>query len=479
MESLFLHHALDPYAPKRKNRSRYTALRNAEKPRRILVHGSPYIVTENDKGALEILEGRSLVIEDGVITRMFHKDEARKLDFDTFDVIYDAEQRGGIVLTPGFVNAHAHPPMYMLRGTLVDQEGDLGKSLAGMAAIEGMMTEEDFYLGAVGDFTEEQRAGISTALSHYGIFMPIEHAAKDVHLRVINAISAVSNSHPENTPEMVEDIVKHAGQPMGEGGYFTEPAIAIHYPHKATAAVFAKLKKLMDERGVKFTMHTSENQQSVADCERAHGKRPLLALRDFGVLGPQLILSHGVHLSREEIELVRDTKTAVVHLPTSNLLHRSGHFKYAEFRELGADSQIALGTDSVVSKNRLDMLTEALQMKTLHQETMSVPYEDLFRMMTSQGARLLGLPDVGRIAVGYKADIAFWKLKDRGFLPFNRKDPKTLVANMITHGGRNIRDLMVGGRFVISNRMHNIIDESRLLEAIQEAHEGLRARVKK
>lgn len=469
MDSLFLNHALDPYAPKRQNRSRYTTLRNVENPRRILIHGSPYILTEKDDGEVGALLDQSVIIEDGVITRVFPKEEARKLNFDEFDVIYDAEQRGGIVLTPGFVNAHAHPPMYMLRGTLIDQEADLAKSLAGMAAIEGAMTDEEFYLGAVGDFTEEQRAGITTALSHYGVFHPIERAAKDVHLRVINAISAVSNSHPENTPEMVADIVR-------QGDYFTEPAIAIHYPHKASAAVFAKLKKLMDTHGVKFTMHTSETERSVEECVRTHGKRPILALRDFGVLGPQLILSHAVHLDEEEIKLVRDTKTAVVHLPTSNLLHRSGYFKYPLFEKLGAEKQIALGTDSVVSKNRLDMLTEALQMKTLHQETLAVRYRDLFRMMTSQGARLLGFTDVGRIAEGYKADIAFWKLKDRGFLPFHAEDPRTLIANMITHGGRNIRDLMVGGRFVISNRMHNIIDESRMLEQIQEAHAALRER---
>ncbi|MFA6511555.1 MAG: amidohydrolase family protein [Patescibacteria group bacterium] len=457
------------YEPRRKNRSRYSVLRNEKQPKKILIHGSPYTLTENNHGDIEAVQGQSIVIEDGVITGLFPKEEARKLNFDEFDLIYDAEQRGGIVITPGFVNAHAHPPMYMLRGTLVDREADLSHSLAGMAAIEGKMTDEEFYLGAVGDLTEQQRAGITTALSHYGVFDPIERAAKDAQMRVINAVSAVSNSHPENTPEFVERIVK-------QGGYFTEPAIAIHYPHKADAVVFAKLRKMMDEYGVRFTMHTSENQQSVDDCMRVHGKRPIYALKAFGVLGPQLILSHAVHLDREEIELLRDTKTAVVHLPTSNLLHRSGHFKYPLFVELGAEQQIALGTDSVVSKNRLDMLTEALQMKTLHQETFEVSYANLFKMMTSQGARLLGYADVGRVAVGFKADLAFWKLKDRGFLPFDRKDPSTLIANMITHGGRNIRDLMVGGKFVISNRMHNYIDESSLLENIQEVHEDLRKR---
>lgn len=460
------------YQSRRKSRSRYSVLRNAEAPRSILIHGSPFILTEDDRGEIVALRDQSICVRDGVIDKIFPKEEARTLDFNDFDLIYDAEQRGGIVLTPGFVNAHAHPPMYLLRSTLVEDEFDLRKSLAGMAAIERQMSDEEFYLGAVGDLTEQQKAGITTTLSHYGVFHPIDRAAKDVRQRVINAISAVSNSHPENTPETVEEIMRQRED------FYTEPALAIHYPHKASAEVFAKLKKMVERYGVKFTMHTSENVQSVEDCLRVHGKRPVQALNDFGVLGPNLILSHGVHLDRGEIELIRDTKTTVVHLPTSNLLHRSGHFDYQLFQELGAAKQIALGTDSVVSKNRLDLLTEALQMKTLHQETAMVSYDELFRMITAQGARALGLADVGRIAPGYKADIAFWKRKDRGFLPYDRKEPKTLIANMITHGGRNIRDLMVDGQFVISNRMHNFIGESNLLERLQEAQEELRQRAK-
>ena len=98
-------------------------------------------------------------------------------------------------------------------------------------------------------------------------------------------------------------------------------------------------------------------------------------------------------------------------------------------------------------------------------------------MMTINGARVLGEEKLGRIAPGYKADIAFWKLRDRGFIPFDENDPKTLVGNIISHGGRNIRDLMINGRFVISNRVHNLVNETELLDDIQAAHMSVRALV--
>jgi len=100
-------------------------------------------------------------------------------------------------------------------------------------------------------------------------------------------------------------------------------------------------------------------------------------------------------------------------------------------------------------------------------------------MITINGARVLNQPNLGRIAPGFKADIAFWKLKDRGFLPFDEDDPKTLIGNIISHGGRNIRDLMVGGKFIISNRMHNLVNESMLLPEIQRRHMEVRKLVER
>ena len=99
--------------------------------------------------------------------------------------------------------------------------------------------------------------------------------------------------------------------------------------------------------------------------------------------------------------------------------------------------------------------------------------------MTSQAAQVLQLGQVGKILPGYRADLAFWKLKDRGFLPYNEKKPISLIGNMITHGGRNIRDLMINGEFIISNRRHNLVDESEILVNLQAAHMKLRRRLEK
>ncbi|MFA5022193.1 MAG: amidohydrolase family protein [Patescibacteria group bacterium] len=455
---------------KRQSHTRYTILKPGKKARRILISSAAFIVTVDSKNQLQVWKNYSVYIVDGKIKEILPPGK-KSIPLNKIDLIYDGAKRGGIVVTPGFINVHTHPPMYLLRSSMTLDKGNIVDQVVKMAQLEKKMTAQDFVLGAIGDFTEEQKNGITTTLSHYAVFDSVEQAAKLTKQYVINALSVVSNSHPKNSPEMAEKILENRKK------YFSHPAIAIHYIHKADEEQLAKIKTLVKKYNVILTMHAAETEEWVQECVKKFGKRTVEVLVDRGLAGPNLILSHGVHFSDEEIKLVKKYKIGVVHLPTSNKLHLSGEFKYPLFVKYKADQQIALGTDSVISKNSLDLLSEALQARIMHQSAHRVLYEDLFKMMTCQAADVLRLNKVGKILPGYKADLAFWKLRDRGFVPYNGKKPISLVGNMITHGGRNIRDLMINGEFIISNRVHNLIDESQLMDELQKAHTKLRNKI--
>ena len=115
----------------------------------------------------------------------------------------------------------------------------------------------------------------------------------------------------------------------------------------------------------------------------------------------------------------------------------------------------------------------------MHQDKFVIYYEELFKMMTSNAADMLNMKDRGRILPGFRADLAFWKVRDRGFVPYDEDNPASIIGNMITHGGRNVRDLMINGEFVISNRRHNLVNETRVLDELQSHHQQLRKRVPK
>jgi len=343
-----------------------------------------------------------------------------------------------------------------------------------MASLERAISNQAMTISSLGDFTEEQKFGITTTLSHYAVFESIEQAARHCRQRVINALSAASNTHPENTPKFVEQYLKKKDK------FFVRPAIAIHSLFKTSAQVLKETSQILKKYPqTLFTLHFGENRVYVEKCRKEHGLSEIQFLKKYNLLNEQLICSHAVHLTPSEIKTLIRYKVGIAHLPTSNLIHKSGRFKIEHWAENQGLSLISLGTDSVISKNNLDLLTEALQTRTTHNARYTVSYEDLFAMITINAAQILQLDKVGCILPGYKADLAFWKLKDRGFVPYDENDPRTLIGNMITHGGRTVRALMINGQFIISNRRHNLVNESKLLEDLQEEHIKLRQKVEK
>ncbi|MBU1119475.1 amidohydrolase family protein [Patescibacteria group bacterium] len=466
------------YTSKRKNRSRYLLLK--DNPKNILVFGIKYLITADENDDVVVKEDVSILINNGRIEEIAPVNKKSKVDLNKIDLIYDASKRGGLVVTPGFVNAHDHPPMYILRSAMAlsEEEGTIEEALMSAIKLERKMTEEDFLYSTVAAFSEEQKMGITTTLSHYHTPHATFNAAVKCHHRLIDAVSIASSTDPHANPKTAEEYISSFGKKSFPSSQMIRPGLCLHYVYRADKETLAAAKKLIEKYNIILTMHLGESEMDIQKTINKFGKRPVAVLDDAGLLNKNLVLSHAVHLTIEEIKLLTKKKVGIVHLPTSNLIHKSGRLAYNYFYEYGLHERTALGTDSVMSKNRLDLLTEALQARVLHQDSKVVFYKDLFKMITSNGARIMGLGKVGKVLPGYRADLAFWKLRDRGFIPFDENDPETLIGNMITFGGRNIRDLMINGEFVISNRVHNFVLESDLLDKIQELHTNLRKRAK-
>ncbi|PIR93132.1 hypothetical protein COT99_02420 [Candidatus Falkowbacteria bacterium CG10_big_fil_rev_8_21_14_0_10_43_10] len=444
---------------------------NNNKGSKILIKNIHFLFTCDEAEKLQAHQNYSIAIKDGTIIEAGVADTIKS---ENFDIIYDAGKRGGTVVTPGFINTHAHPPMYLMRSAMMLDEGEgIDETIAAMPSWERAMTDEDFTISAIGDLSEQQKYGITATLSHYNCFYPIEYAATLTKQNLINAISVVSNAHPENSPELIKQLLPEIKKAH------SKLAIALHYPHKATAEILDKVKKLIEDNNLLFTCHFAESEQVAQTCVENHGLRETALLEKYGLLNKNTILSHAIHVNDEEIKKLIKNKVGISHLPTSNTIHKSGVFPFWKFYDNGGREFITLGTDGVVSKSRLDLLTESYQTRITHLYDRTVKFGSLFKMMTVNAARVLNMPDRGRIIKGQKADLVFWKLRDRGTIPYDESNPMTILGNIITHGGRVVRDLMINGQFVIKNRRHQLIDETKLLSELQEHHMKMRERVVK
>lgn len=455
---------------------RYIWQTAAMSPRRVVVRGVPYIITTDARDRVRVLRKRSLYIVGGVIKAIVAAGKEGAW-LKRADVIYDARVRGGIVLTPGFINTHAHPPMYLLRSTtwLEREIATTEESLVLARRIERQMDVADQTIAALGDFTEQQKFGTTTVVSHYHTPQATRVAAIRARIRLVDAVSVASETDPRASLQRVRPWLK-AVPPL------ITPGITIHTLQRVTPSELKRVRQLLQRHPkVLLTIHCAETDTEVAAVEAKHGLRPVALLAQAKLLNRRLLLSHAVHFTADEIRLLAKHKVGIAHLPTSNRFHKSGDFPFAAYVLAGAFPQVTLGTDSVISKSRLDLISEGFQAKLMHQSsTVPATFSDIFKMLTCNGARVIGQErSLGRIAVGYKADLVFWKLKDRMFVPFDERHPETLLGNFIGHGGYVARDVMVNGQFVISGRRHNFVNESTLLTDLQKHHTALRKRIKK
>lgn len=437
----------------------------------ILIHNIPFLFTCDETEKLRCFQNYSIKISKGIIQEVI---PARKAKPGNFSLVYEAGMRGGIVVTPGLINAHAHPTMYLMRSAMTLDEGEsIDDTIASFPRWEQSMTEEDYTYSAIGDITEQQKSGITTTLSHFSSHTPVEMAARATSQHVINAVSVASSVHPETSPEVIKKLLTQ------KDDFFSVLAICFHYIHKAKAKVLREVQKLSEQNNLLVTCHTAESEWVTQKCRDVHGQGEIDTLEKFGILNNRMVLSHSIYVSDADIKKMVKNNVGVVHLPTSNVIHKSGTFPLWKFVDAAGRSYISLGTDGVVSKSRLDLLSEAYQTRITHLYDRTVKFGSLFKMMTVNGARTLNMPDRGRILPGMRADLAFWKLKDRGFLPFDQKNPMTLLGNLITHGSRMVRDLMVNGEFVVKSRRHTKVNESKLLPALQKKHMAMRRRMMK
>ncbi|MBO7089403.1 MAG: amidohydrolase family protein, partial [Lentisphaeria bacterium] len=158
------------------------------------------------------------------------------------------------------------------------------------------------------------------------------------------------------------------------------------------------------ENGLILHTHLAETHTEVDNCVRDHGMRPVAYLDSLGLLGPDTVVAHCVHVNDEEADLLAERQVTITHCPCSNMKLGSGIFPYA--RLITAGCRITLGTDGASSSNNLD-LREAMKFAALLAKVggdpQLLPATQVFDWATRCGAEAFGI-DGGVIAEGKLAD---------------------------------------------------------------------------
>jgi len=181
------------------------------------------------------------------------------------------------------------------------------------------------------------------------------------------------------------------------------------------------------------------------------GLRPIERLHQLGLLGPNVIAVHMVHLTDHEIKLMHQYGCSIAHCPSSNMKLASGFAPIPSLLNQGVN--VGLGTDGAASNNRLDMFEEmrqaALLAKAISGKADSLPAHQALRMATLNGANALGLGEkIGSLTIGKAADITAVNFSDLNLTPCY--DP---VSHLVYTASREyVSHVWVNGRMLLQDK---------------------------
>lgn len=200
--------------------------------------------------------------------------------------------------------------------------------------------------------------------------------------------------------------------------------------------------------GIRLHSHLSETADYPRFCREVHGCTPMDFVERHEWVGPDVWFAHMVHLSEAEVAQVAATGTGIAHCPQSNARLGSGIAPVPALLRAGA--AVSLAVDGAASNEAADMLSEAHACWHAHRFAHgagAITTDEVIRIGTAGGAKVLGLPRLGTLEPGQAADLAVWSLDDPRFMGLH--DPA--VATVASGGRPRLRRLMVAGRVVVED----------------------------
>ena len=402
-----------------------------------------WVMPMNPKGV--VLPQHSVLINEGKIVSVVPSAETEGIEADEVIRLPDH------IVLPGFVNAHTHAPMHLLRG--------MGADLPLMDWLqtkiwpaEGKLMSPAFcYEGSLIAGAEMLESGITCASDHYFFSEDVARGLTEAGLKC--SVSGIVIGFPSAMAKTTDEYIACAEKLFER--FKNDPKVRVtigpHAPYTVDDVALIKVRELAQKHNAYIHMHVDETQSEIEGSLKQYGTRPIERLHQLGLLSEKFISVHTVKADDKELELLAKTGASVVHCPCSNLKLASGFSPIAKMMRMGIN--VAMGTDGVASNDKVDILGEtrlaAMLGKAVCEDTTQMKVGDMLHAATLAGAKALGWDDrIGSIEKGKDADLIAVDLGNIDALPVF--DPASQL--LYSAGREDITHVWVDGTIVVKKQ---------------------------
>ncbi len=419
------------------------------------------VVTMNPRR--EVLCGATVAVANDGILEVGSTSELRQRHSDA--EVIDAS---GCVVTPGLINAHQHltgDPL--IRSCIPDLLAPGASIFEWSVPAHGAHSGDDDELSATLSAVENLLNGVTTVIEAGTVAHP-ERMAAGMRSAGIRGTVGTWGWDIEQGPfaapvDEVLDRQREVLDMFGSGGLI-EGWVTLVGHDLASDELLAGASDLARRRQTSLTMHMSPTSSDPLRYLQRTGNRPLVHLHDLSVLGPHLLIAHGVWLDDEEIDLVLETSTAIAYCPWAYLRLGqgvAGQGRHAEIVERGG--RVALGCDASNAGDLSDILRTAALAAGLARDTRVDPQrfgaDTAFELATIDGAAAVGMDGrIGSIEVGKQADLV---VHDTSAIQWTPRG-ETVLQLVWGTDGRSVRDVVVAGQPLVRDGVCVSVDVEEL-----------------
>lgn len=442
----------------------------------MIMFGNGVVVTRDAQRPL-INGGAVAVGDDGLISALGPTQKLRR----EYPGAHFVDARGGLIM-PGLINLHHHAYYTLARG-LRPRPG-AGKGLP--ALLEGRwwrldraMNLEDVYHGAAAAFLECVRSGVTTVFDHHasygavtGSLSEISRAADELGLRACLCYEVSDREGESKCRAAIQENVDFIREASRRGDGMRCGIMGMHAGFTLSDRTLeACMEALPATSGCHI--HVAECLEDTTHSLQTYGKSVVRRLRERGVLGRKTLAAHCIHLNWEDVQILRETDTAVIHCPRSNMCNAAGAADVTEYSR--ARVGLGLGTDGEAA----DMLGELAAASALCRHSSQNPdagFEELPRaLFTSNAAfanRFFETP-LGVLKPGTAGDVIVLDYRPPTPLTAENLDLHLLAAA----GTARVSTTAAAGKLLMEYGVLLCADEEKLLDGARKQAADLWRRV--
>ncbi|MCF2625673.1 putative aminohydrolase SsnA [Fusobacterium perfoetens] len=411
------------------------------------------------------IENGAVVIKKEKIVAIGNTEEILKKYPD--EEIIDVENK---IIMPGIINTHHHIYSAFARGMASKGKApkDFIEILEGLWwKIDKKLTLEDLKYSAYTTYIDCIKNGVTTVFDHnaspYAVknsLFTIANVAQKLGLRTCLCYEVSDRDGEEILKDGIDENINFIKEYNNNSQNMIKGMFGLHAAFTLSDESLAMCREKMKGINAGYHVHVAEGKADLEDSLKKYGKRVVERLNEFGILGKKTLAVHCIHVDDNELNILKNTDTYVVHNPESNMGNAVGCQPFLKLFEKGIIT--GLGTDGYTSDMFESMKVANIIHKHVNQNP-SVAWGEVPEAMFKNNRKIAGEYFEGELGIlkeGALADVIVVDYDPLTPLTENNINSHILFGMM----GRSVVTTIINGKVVMKDRKLIEIDEKEIFK---------------